>query len=103
MTFSRFSRTMSNAKIPRPSWAHSFAEARRVFRQVVEERYIKLGKTSTAVRRHTQGNVHVTEQTPTTAKVRTYMLISSVPSADKLHILTTGTYNAISRSATIVG
>ena len=64
------------------------------FRAMVEDRYIKGGKTSTAVRRHTAGNFHVAEQTPTTAKVRTYMLISNVPKADKLNILTTGTYNA---------
>jgi hypothetical protein len=54
----------------------------------------RYGETSTAVRRHTQGNVHVAEQTATTAKVRTYMLISTVPAADKLLLLTTGTYNA---------
>ena len=39
------------------------------------------------------GNIHVASQTATTAKVRTYMLISTVPAADKLNILTTGTYN----------
>lgn len=70
------------------------SRGKKVFRQIAEDRYIKPGKTSTAVRRHTQGNVHVVEQTPTTAKVRTYMLISNVPAADKLHLLTTGTYNA---------
>jgi hypothetical protein len=64
---------------------------KKVFQEMVLERY---GKTSTAVRRHTQGNVHVAEQTATTAKVRTYMLISTVPAADKLQLLTTGTYNA---------
>ncbi|MBW1997246.1 MAG: nuclear transport factor 2 family protein [Deltaproteobacteria bacterium] len=52
---------------------------KRKFRELIEERYIKPGKTSTAVRRHTMGNVHVVAQTPTTAKVRTYMLISKVP------------------------
>jgi acetoacetate decarboxylase len=67
---------------------------KKVFRQIADDRYIKPGKTSTAVRRHTQGNVHVVEQTHTTAKARTYMLISNVPAADKLHLLTTGTYNA---------
>jgi 3-phenylpropionate/cinnamic acid dioxygenase small subunit len=64
---------------------------KKVFQEIVSERY---GKTSTAVRRHTQGNLHVAEQTATTAKVRTYMLISIVPAADKLQALTTGTYNA---------
>jgi hypothetical protein len=70
------------------------SRGKKVFRQIADDRYIKPGKTSTAVRRHTQGNVHVVEQTPTTAKVRTYMLISNVPAGDKLHLLTTGTYNA---------
>jgi len=64
------------------------------FRELINERYIKPGKTSTAVRRHTMSNVHVAEQTETTAKVRTYMLITSVPKADKLVTKTTGTYNA---------
>jgi hypothetical protein len=64
---------------------------KRVFQEIFGKRY---GKTSTAVRRHTQGNVHVAEQTATSAKVRTYMLITTVPAADKLEVLTTGTYNA---------
>jgi hypothetical protein len=66
----------------------------KAFKVFVDDRYIKPGKTSKGVRRHTQGNVHVTEQTPTTAKVRTYMFISSVPAANELHMLTSGTYNA---------
>ena len=66
----------------------------KAFKDLVNHRYIIPGKTSKGVRRHTQGNVHVAEQTATTAKVRTYMLISSVPNADKLQTLTTGTYNA---------
>ena len=64
------------------------------FKEMINFRYILPGKGSKTVRRHTQGNVHVAEQTPTTAKVRTYMIISSVPAADDLHVLTTGTYNA---------
>jgi acetoacetate decarboxylase/3-phenylpropionate/cinnamic acid dioxygenase small subunit len=65
------------------------------FREMVDERYIKpsKGPNKETVRRHTMANIHVVEQTPTTAKVRTYMLISKVPHADKLKILTTGTYN----------
>ena len=66
----------------------------KAFKALVDERYIQPGKTSKGVRRHTMGNVHVASQTATTAKVRTYMLISSVPAADHLHVLTTGTYNA---------
>jgi Acetoacetate decarboxylase (ADC)/SnoaL-like domain len=64
------------------------------FREFVGDRYIKGGATSPAVRRHTAGNFHVTHQSATTANVRTYMMISNVPNADKLLILTTGTYNA---------
>jgi hypothetical protein len=60
----------------------------------VEHRYIIPGKNSKGVRRHTQGNMHVVEQTATTAKARAYMLISNVPAADHLHTLTTGTYSA---------
>lgn len=67
------------------------SHGKEVFQKIFQERY---GKISTAVRRHTQGNVHVAEQTATTAKVRTYMLISTVPAADKIQVLTTGTYNA---------
>lgn len=54
---------------------------------------LRYGKT-VAMRRHTMGNVHVASQTATTAEVRSYMLISSVPNADKLNVLTTGSYNA---------
>jgi acetoacetate decarboxylase/3-phenylpropionate/cinnamic acid dioxygenase small subunit len=69
-------------------------KGKEAFRPFIEDRYIKPGKTSKTVRRHTQGNVHVSEQTATHASVRTYMFISSVPKADHLHMLTTGTYNA---------
>ncbi len=64
------------------------------FKELVNQRYVIPGKGSKTVRRHTQGNVHVAEQTSDTAKVRTYMLISSVPAADHIHIATSGTYNA---------
>jgi 3-phenylpropionate/cinnamic acid dioxygenase small subunit len=57
----------------------------KAFKDLVNTPYIISGKTSKSVRRHTQGNVHVAAQTATTAKVRTYMLISNVPAADKLH------------------
>jgi hypothetical protein len=69
-------------------------KGKNAFLALVEDRYIKPGKGSKAVRRHTQGNCHVVEQTAVTAKVRTYMLISNVPAADRLLVLTTGTYNA---------
>ena len=77
-----------------PELGTVISHGKKAFRQIADDRYIQPGKTSPAVRRHTQGNVHVVEQTPTTAKVRTYMLISNVPAGDKLHLLTTGTYNA---------
>jgi hypothetical protein len=64
------------------------------FREFTNLRYVVPAVGSTAQRRHTMGNVHVTEQTATTAKVRSYMFISTVPKADKLNILTSGTYNA---------
>ena len=66
----------------------------KAFKAFVDFRYIIPGKTSKGVRRHTQGNMHVVEQTATTAKARAYMLISNVPAADHLHTLTTGTYSA---------
>jgi hypothetical protein len=69
-------------------------KGKKLFLALVNDRYLKGAPTSTAVRRHTMGNIHVASQTATTAKVRSYMLISSVPAADKLNILTTGTYNA---------
>jgi nitrogen fixation protein FixH len=43
------------------------------------------------------GNVHVAEQTETTAEVRTYMMITAAPPASeggKFTPLTSGTYNA---------
>lgn len=64
------------------------------FQQFVHDRYVVPGKTSKGVRRHTQGNIHVAAQTADTAKARTYMFISSVPKADHLHMVTSGTYNA---------
>jgi acetoacetate decarboxylase len=71
------------------------AHGKEAFREIVKYRYIIPNEEASkgVVRRHTMGNMHVVEQTPTTAKVRTYMLISKVPHADKLLTLTTGTYN----------
>ena len=77
-----------------PTLGTIILKGQKPFRAFVDERYIKPGKTATAVRRHTQGNIHVASQTATAAKVRTYMLISSVPASDKLNVVTTGTYNA---------
>ena len=77
-----------------PEIGTAITHGKTAFMALVDERYIKPGKTSKSVRRHTMGNIHVASQTATAAKVRTYMLISSVPAADHLHLLTTGTYNA---------
>jgi acetoacetate decarboxylase len=77
-----------------PELGTVITKGKKAFMALVDERYIIPGKTSKAVRRHTMGNVHVASQTATTAKVRTYMLISNVPAADHLSLLTTGTYNA---------
>jgi hypothetical protein len=60
------------------------------FREFVNQRYIIPSAGSTAVRRHTMGNIHVAEQTPTTAKVRAYLFISAVPNADKLNCPSSG-------------
>jgi hypothetical protein len=75
-----------------PTLGTVIVKGKKAFREMVSERYGP--KDVIPVRRHTMGNIHVASQTPTTAKVRTYMLISTVPAADKLNILTTGTYNA---------
>jgi hypothetical protein len=40
------------------------------------------------------GNVHVAEQTATTAEVRTYLLISNAFPDGKFQVFTSGTYNA---------
>jgi hypothetical protein len=77
-----------------PSLGSIIIRGKEAFRAFVDLRYIQPGKTSKGVRRHTQGNFHVAEQTATTAKARAYMLISNVPAGDHLHTLTTGTYSA---------
>jgi hypothetical protein len=74
-----------------PTLGTVIIHGKKAFKEMVSERYGP--KEIIPVRRHTMGNIHVASQTPTTAKVRTYMLISTVPAADKLNILTTGTYN----------
>jgi len=82
-------------EVTTPDLGTTRIKGKEAFKAFVAERYFrKPGQILTGVRRHTQGNVHVAEQTATTAKVRTYMLISSVPQADFLKTLTTGTYNA---------
>jgi hypothetical protein len=75
-----------------PTLGTVIVKGKKAFRERVSQRYGP--KEVIPVRRHTMGNIHVASQTATTAKARTYMLISTVPAADKLNILTTGTYNA---------
>ena len=77
-----------------PTLGSIIIKGQEAFRAFVDIRYIQPGLTSKGVRRHTQGNFHVTEQTATTAKARAYMTISSVPAGDHMHDVTTGTYNA---------
>jgi acetoacetate decarboxylase len=77
-----------------PLLGRVIAHDKKSLMESVRLRYIEPGKTSIAVRRHTMGNIHVAEQTENTAKVRSYMLISSVPDAYHLKPVTTGTYNA---------
>jgi len=74
-----------------PCFGSITAKNKEAFMATIGLRY---GAKTTAMRRHTMGNIHVAEQTPTTAQVRSYMLISAVPAADALKTVTTGTYNA---------
>jgi hypothetical protein len=50
-----------------PTIGTSILNGKKAFRAFVDERYVKPGKTSTAVHSHTMGNVHVSAQTATTA------------------------------------
>ena len=77
-----------------PTLGSIIIKGKEAFRAFVDIRYVQPGKTSKGVRRHTQGNFHVAEQTATTAKARSYMTISSVPAGDHVHDVTSGTYNA---------
>jgi 3-phenylpropionate/cinnamic acid dioxygenase small subunit len=65
------------------------------FRKFNEVRFLGPGSEKNKVaHRHTMGNVHVAEQTATTAEVRTYMLISNAFPEGKFEVFTSGTYNA---------
>jgi len=65
------------------------------FRKFVDVRFRGPGseKNDTA-HRHTMGNMHIAEQTETTAEVRTYLLISNAHSDGRFQVFTSGTYNA---------
>ncbi len=68
---------------------------KEAFRTFVDLRFRGPGsETNTTVRRHTMGNIHVAEQTDTTAEVRTYVLIANAPAEGGFGVFTSGTYNA---------
>jgi 3-phenylpropionate/cinnamic acid dioxygenase small subunit len=70
-------------------------KGKEAFRKFVDVRFRGPGseKNDTA-HRHTMGNMHVVEQTETTAEVRTYLLISNAHSDGRFQVFTSGTYNA---------
>jgi len=74
------------------------AKGKEAFKKFSDMRYRGPGsEKNRTVRRHFMGNLHIAEQTETTAEVRTYMQISAAPPADqggKYTPLTSGTYNA---------
>lgn len=73
-----------------PGFGTIHAEGKATLRAITELRY---GPT-TAMRRHTMGNVHVASQSDTSAEARAYLLTSTVPAADRLEMLTSGVFNA---------
>ena len=70
-------------------------KGKEAFRKFVDVRFRGPGsETNDTAHRHTMGNVHVAEQTETTAQVRTYLLISNAHSDGKFYVFTSGTYSA---------
>jgi 3-phenylpropionate/cinnamic acid dioxygenase small subunit len=70
-------------------------KGKKAFKDFVNVRFRGPGsETNRVAHRHTMGNVHVAEQTDTTAEVRTYLLISNAFPNGKFQIFTSGTYNA---------
>jgi 3-phenylpropionate/cinnamic acid dioxygenase small subunit len=70
-------------------------KGKEAFKRFVDIRFRGPGsETNRVAHRHTMGNVHVAEQTATTAEVRTYMLITNAFPDGKFQGLTSGTYNA---------
>jgi hypothetical protein len=76
-----------------PTYGTIIIKGQKPFRAFVANQFIKPGMTSTSVLRQTMGNIHIASQNATTAKARSYMLISNVTSGNRLIPLTTGTYN----------
>ncbi len=70
-------------------------KGKKAFENFVNVRFRGPGsETNRVAHRHTMGNVHVAEQTDTTAQVRTYLLISNAFPDGKFQVFTSGTYNA---------
>jgi 3-phenylpropionate/cinnamic acid dioxygenase small subunit len=76
-----------------PCFGNLVATGKPAMKAFVNERY-PVNKPSTTMRRHYMGNVHVAEQTATTAEVRTFMLIAKATPDGTFTPATSGTYNA---------
>jgi len=69
-------------------------KGKEAFKRFVDIRFGGPGsETNRVAHRHTMGNVHVAEQTDTTAEVRTYLLISNAFPDGHFQVFTSGTYN----------
>jgi 3-phenylpropionate/cinnamic acid dioxygenase small subunit len=75
-----------------PCFGNLVATGKPAMKAFVNERY-PVEKPSTTMRRHFMGNVHVAEQTATTAEVRTFMLITKAAPNGDFSSATSGTYN----------
>jgi len=70
-------------------------KGKETFKRFVNVRFRGPGsETNRVAHRHTMGNIHVAEQTDTTAEVRTYLLISNAFPNGRFQVFTSGTYNA---------
>ena len=69
-------------------------KGKKAFRKFIDVRFRGPGSEKNKVaHRHTMGNIHVVNQTETTAEVRTYLLISNAYPDGKFVVFTSGTYN----------
>ncbi len=77
-----------------PCFGTISVKGKEAFKKFVDVRFRGPGsETNKVAHRHTMGNVHVAEQTATTAEVRTYLLISNAFPDGKFEVFTSGTYN----------
>ena len=90
--FAMFSEDIS-CEFTVPCFGNSVVTGKPAFKAFANERY-PVNKPSTTMRRHFMGNVHVAEQTATTAEVRTFMLITKAKPDGTFTPATSGTYNA---------